>query len=107
MKACGRGGWALFMFNRIGLATDPRADEIAPAVTRAQTLPSIPYCMGVQQIDYRSLFYDTMIGICMINNSVLRNNTRARTENMFGFFTYTNIRISLSLVILHIYIFEI
>ena len=43
MKACGRGGWALFMFNRIGLATAPRADEIAPAVTRAQTLPSIPY----------------------------------------------------------------
>ena len=31
------------MFNRIGLATGPRADEIAPAVTRAQTLPSIPY----------------------------------------------------------------
>ena len=44
-------GWALFMFNRIGLATAPRADEIAPAVTRAQTLPSIPYCMGVQQIE--------------------------------------------------------
>ena len=34
MKACGRGGWALFMFNRIGLATAPRTDEIAPAVTR-------------------------------------------------------------------------
>ena len=33
----------LFIFNRIGLATAPRADEIAPAVTRAQTLPSIPY----------------------------------------------------------------
>ena len=43
MTACGRGGWALFMFNRIGLATAPRADEIASAVTRAQTLPSIPY----------------------------------------------------------------
>ena len=43
MKACGRGGWTLFMFNRIGLATAPRADEIAPAVTRVQTLPSIPY----------------------------------------------------------------
>ena len=43
MTACGCGGWALFMFNRIGLATAPRADEIAPAVTRAQTLPSIPY----------------------------------------------------------------
>ena len=43
MTACGRGGWALFMFNRIGLATAPRADEIAPAVTRKQTLPSIPH----------------------------------------------------------------
>ena len=38
-------GWALFMFNRIGLATAPRADEIAPAVTRAQTLLRIPYCI--------------------------------------------------------------
>ena len=37
MMACGRGGWALCMFNSIGLATAPRADEIAPAVTRAQT----------------------------------------------------------------------
>ena len=35
MTACVCGGWALFMFNR--------ADEIAPAGTRAQTLPSIPY----------------------------------------------------------------
>ena len=43
MKACGRGGWALFMFSRIELATAPRADEIAQAVIRAQTLPSIPY----------------------------------------------------------------
>ena len=43
MKACGRGGWALFMFNCIGLATAPRVDEIAPAVTRAQTLLSFPY----------------------------------------------------------------
>ena len=42
MTACGRGGLALFMFNCIGLATAPRADEIAPAVTHAQTLPSIP-----------------------------------------------------------------
>ena len=35
MKACGRGGWTLFMFNRIELAAAPRADEIAPTVTRA------------------------------------------------------------------------
>ena len=48
MKACGCGGWALFMFNRIGLATAPRADEIAPAVTRAQTLPSIPYWTAIK-----------------------------------------------------------
>ena len=43
MTACGRGRWALFMFNRIALATASRVDEIAPAATRAQTLPSIPY----------------------------------------------------------------
>ena len=29
MTACGCGGWVLFMFKRIGLATAPRVDEIA------------------------------------------------------------------------------
>ena len=56
MTACGCGGWALFMFNRIGLATAPRADEIAPAVTRTQTLPSIPYWQTMMSVSTLYLF---------------------------------------------------
>ena len=65
MTACSRRVWALFMLTLFGLVTAPPADEVAPTVHCAQTLPSIPYWPLPQLSAFHAVNFQPLIFVYM------------------------------------------